>query len=92
MSEIKAPISGTITLVNTQHYPFNNSQKTAALASSRDNPDYRVHTEVVSASGEVGDVIISDRAINGFKIAFTGSATQAVIRYWVSGGLVDETE
>jgi hypothetical protein len=92
MSGKKPRITGTITLTNTQQYPFNNSVQTAALEASRDNQDYIVQTEVVSSIGEVGDIIISDKAVNGFKIAFTGSARQAVIRYHVTGGLENDIE
>jgi hypothetical protein len=82
--------TGTITLVNTKDYPFNDSVRTVALKTSRNSRDYLVQTEVVSAAGEVGDVIVSGKAVNGFKIAFTGSAKQAVISYHVTGGLDDD--
>ncbi len=88
----KYQTNGIITLFNTKQYPFNNSQQTAALDIPRDNPDYTVQTEVISSTGEVGDILISDKAINGFKIAFTGSATQAVIRYSVTGGLENDNQ
>jgi hypothetical protein len=87
MCEKKSQFTGTVILKNTQQYPFNNSQQTALLEIQRDNPDYIVRTEIVSSTGEVGDIIISDKAINGFKIAFTGSATQVIIKYHLSGGL-----
>jgi hypothetical protein len=78
--------TGIITLVNTKDWPFNDSGRTVALEASRENRDYLVQTEVISAAGEAGDIIISGKAVNGFKIAFTGSASEAVIRYWVTGG------
>jgi len=77
---------GTVTLTNTKQYPFNNSIQTVALKASRQNQDYSVLTEVLSAAGDVGDVLISSRAVNGFKIEFTGSAGLAVIKYHVIGG------
>jgi hypothetical protein len=46
---------------------------------------YWVFAEFVRASGDAGDIVISDRAVNGFKIAYTGSAAQAEIRYCVIG-------
>jgi hypothetical protein len=79
---------GTITLTNTKPWPFNDSVQTAVLEAEWGNRDYLVQTEVVSAEGEVGDIVISGKAVNGFKIAFTGSGTQAVIRYQVTGGPV----
>jgi hypothetical protein len=92
MNVKKHQISGLVTLSNTKPYPFNNSVQTAALETSRDNQDYLVHTEVISSTGEVGDILVSDRAVNGFKIAFTGSARQAVIRYHVTGGLESDNK
>jgi hypothetical protein len=80
-----APLSGTITLINTKQYPFNDSAQTVALAAPRDNQGYFVYTEVLSSTGEAGDIIITGKALNGFKIAFTGSAASAVIKYYVSG-------
>ena len=80
-------VMSTVTLVNTKDYPFNDSVQTVALEAPRNNRDYGVQTEVVSAAGEVGDVVVSGKAVNGFKIAFTGSAKQVVVRYHVNGGL-----
>jgi hypothetical protein len=79
-------LTGTISLTNTKLYPFNDSVQTVALEAARENRDYIVQTEVISSAGEVGDIVISGKAVNGFKIAFTGSAKQAVIKYYVTGG------
>ncbi len=84
-------LSGTVTLVNTKQYPFNNSEKTVALSASRNNQNYMVYTEILSSDGEVGDIAISGKAVNGFKLAFTGSASQAVIKYCVVGGFHDDS-
>jgi hypothetical protein len=78
--------TGTVTLNNSKPWPFNDSAQTVALEKFWDNRDYMVQTEVVSADGEAGDVVVSGKAVNGFKIAFTGSARQAVVRYQVMGG------
>jgi hypothetical protein len=83
----KQPSANPVTLKNTKLYPFNNSQQTVALETSGDNTDYTVQMEVVSSTGEIGDIVISGKAINGFKIAFTGSASSAVVRYYVRDGL-----
>lgn len=77
---------GTVTLTNTMQYPFNNSAQTVALKSPRNSLHYTVQTEVISTAGEAGDILISGKAVNGFKIAYTGSAAQAVIMYYVTGG------
>lgn len=79
-------LSGTVTLTNTKEYPFNNSVQTVALEKTLKNQEYTVLTEVVGSTGDAGDIVISDKAVNGFKIAFTGAARQAVVRYCVIGG------
>jgi hypothetical protein len=77
---------GTVTLTNTKQYPFNDSERTVALARDRGAPGYFVQTEIVKTDGEVGDILISGKAVNGFKLAFTGSAKNVDIRYLVTGG------
>ena len=78
--------TGTVTLSNTKTYPFNNSAQTVALNCERENADYFVLTEIASADPDVGDVRVYDKAANGFRISFTGSAKSADIRYAVMGG------
>ncbi len=78
---------GQVTLNNTETFPFNNSIKTVAMAKQRDTLNYRITTEVISADGEVGNVIVTDKQLNGFKIAFTGSAKNVTIKYYVQGGM-----
>ena len=78
--------TGTVKLKNTKQYPFNNSATTVALRAELCGTDYFVQTEVVSAAGEAGEVRVFDKAVNGFKIAFDGSAKSAEVRYFVSGG------
>ena len=76
---------GTVQLNNTKQYPFNDSETIVALAKCRENQEYMVVTEIVDSPGEVGDILISGKAVNGFKIAYTGSASTAVIKYCVIG-------
>ncbi|ABR48708.1 hypothetical protein Amet_2556 [Alkaliphilus metalliredigens QYMF] len=78
---------GEISLLNTDVFPFNNSIKTVAMNKPRDTTDYRIHTEVVSANGNAGNILITDKQLNGFKIAFTGSATNITIKYYIQGGM-----
>lgn len=77
----------TITLTNSQSYPFNNSTQTIALAAARNFTDYTVEAEVLDHSGNVGDVRIFDRMLNGFKIAYDGSAKSATIKLRIKGGM-----
>jgi hypothetical protein len=79
--------TGQITLTNSETFPFNNSVQTIAMEKQRDALDYRVSVEVISSDGVVGDIIISDKQLNGFKIEYTGSATSATIKYYVQGGM-----
>ena len=78
--------TGTVTLANSAKYPFNNSQKTVALAAQRNTPAYVVITEVKSFVGNVGEIVVSDILANGFKIAFTGSAKSVTVEYKILGG------
>ena len=79
--------SGEITLTNSQKYPFNNSTATVGLKQKMETTAYTVETDVLSAAGEVGRIVISDKQLNGFKISYTGSATSAKIKFFVKGGL-----
>lgn len=79
---------GTINLTNTQKYPFNNSQRSVSLKTARKTLNYDVNVEVMSATGCVGDVTVSDKQLNGFKIAYDGSAETVTIKYRVKGGLL----
>lgn len=76
------------TLTNSQKYPFNNSIKTLALGSEnvRNNKDYTVIVEAEAADGFVGDINITDKMLNGFKIAYTGSASSVSVKCYVQGG------
>lgn len=77
----------TVTLSNSQSYPFNNSTQTIALSTVRNFTDYTVEAEVLEHSGNVGDVRIFDRMLNGFKVAYDGSAKSATIKLRIKGGM-----
>lgn len=79
--------TGTVTLTNTQTFPFNNSQKSVALANTQKNTKYVVIPEDVT-EGNIGEIVITDKQVNGFKIAFTGSAASATVKYTVIGGFI----
>jgi len=79
--------SGTVTLTNTQTFPFNSSGATVALQTPRDTMDYTVTVEVQSAAGgAAGNVTIANKLRNGFQLSFDGSASQVTVRYNVTGG------
>lgn len=75
-----------VTLTNTQTYPFNNSKKVVTI-KEKDTLDYRVQYELIGTTVNVGEVIITDKQVNGFKIAYTGSAKEVKIRCFVVGGM-----
>jgi ABC-type nitrate/sulfonate/bicarbonate transport system substrate-binding protein len=79
---------GEVTLTNTQEYPFNDSQITVALVEDRNTVnDYEVSVDVLTADGPVGDVLVSDKQTNGFKLEYTGSATSVTVKYFLRGGI-----
>lgn len=78
--------TGTKTLTNSLKFPFNNSQVSVPLTNRRDNLNYVVVIVSVTGTGNVGEVEVSDRLVNGFKIAYTGSAKSVAVTYAVIGG------
>jgi hypothetical protein len=84
--------AGEATLINNKKYPFNDSRITVALRNVEKSPDYDVRTEIINCQGDAGNIIVSDRAVNGFKMEFTGSAPKVTVRYRVIGGFWDECD
>ena len=76
-----------VTLSNSQSYPFNNPTQTIALSRVRNFTDYTVEAEITDHDGNVGDVRIFDRMLNGFKVAYDGSAKSATIKLRIKGGM-----
>lgn len=80
--------TGTVTLTNTKAYPFNNSKVTIAITNTRQNLFYDVETEVTAYSGGLpGDIIVSDKQLNGFKLEFDGSAKSVTVAYKIKEGM-----
>lgn len=76
-----------VTLNNSQLYPHNNSKKTVQM-KSRNTKDYTIESEIVSVSGgAVGSIEYSDKMLNGFKVAYTGSAKAVTLNLYVRGGV-----
>lgn len=87
IEDSKAEI-GTTTLTNTSEYPFNNSKKTVAIVEKRNTiKGYEVSVDVVTADGPVGDIKVSDKQVNGFKVEYTGSAKNVTLKYYLRGGI-----
>ena len=88
LSEIAAEY-GTKVLANTDKYPFNNSASTVALTKVRDTINYTGEAIITAYSGGLpGNILVSDKAINGFKLSHDGSATSVTVRYIVKGGFL----
>ena len=79
---------GTKTLTNTKKFPFNDSKSSVALNKTQKNTKYVIIAEVTSVAGNIGDIVVSDRLTNGFKMAFTGGAKSATVKYYVIGGFI----
>lgn len=80
----------TATLKSTTKFPFNNSTLTIGLTAEevRHTKDYTVIAEIVShTTGGVGEIVISDKLLNGFKAAYTGSASEVTINFYIQGGI-----
>ena len=77
-----------VALTNTSTYPFNNSIKTVSLTQKKTSTDYYVDIELVSVTGGgVGEFRVTDKLLNGFKLAFTGAATAVNVICRVKGGV-----
>ena len=87
LEEDTASEIGTVTITNTQPYPFPLDPETVNLQTQRKTLDYTVVTEISKATGNVQAIEVYDKQLNGFKIKIDGSATSATITYYVSGGM-----
>ena len=76
-----------VTLSNSQGYPFNDSAVTVSLGTTRGNTNYIVDYEIEDSDGCVGEIEITSKALNGFKVAFTGSATSVTVTLKIIGGM-----
>ena len=75
-----------VTMTNSLEYPFNNSKKTVSI-NQKDTLDYRVTVELAENTPNVGEIIVTDKQVNGFKIEFTGSAKSVKAKCYVTGGM-----
>lgn len=85
------------TLTNNRSYPFNDSKQTIAFnaESMRRNINYTFYIEIeesegggiADTGGGVGDIIVSDKLINGFKVEYTGAAKSVTLKIYVQGGM-----
>lgn len=72
-------------------WPFNNKATTIGLKNLRENANYGVEVSVISYSGgRLGNITVTDRALNGFKLVHDGSATSVKVGVRVSGGMTGQ--
>lgn len=76
----------TVTLTNTKGFYDNNSVRTVSLSPMRDSLDYVVDAEIQGDTTNVGDIVVFDKQLNGFKVKFTGSASEVTLKLLVHGG------
>jgi len=81
-------VTGSKTLTNSLDFPFNNSKSSVALSHSLDNANYEVIIlSAVATDGNIGDIEITERLVNGFKMEHTGCASSVTVTYAVIGGV-----
>ena len=79
-----------VKLTNNASFPFNSTVDTPVtvnLTQVRKNLFYSVEYEVKSHKGEVGEIKITGKATNGFKVSHTGPATEVVLTVRIKGGM-----
>lgn len=77
----------TVVLTNNAPYPFNNSAVTVPLSGDKANTNYDVDVlEIVAHTGPVGEIHVSEKLLNGFKLAFDGSGTSVTLKIKIRGG------
>lgn len=78
--------TGTVNLSNSLAFPFNDSKATVPVSPSMPDTTYAIIARIDSSAGNAGEIEVSDKLINGFKLAYTGSAKSAVVEYIAIGG------
>lgn len=80
-----------MTLINSKKYPFNSTVSapvSVALTTNRKNLYYSIEAEATSVEdGLVGDIHITDKQLNGFKVSFDGSAKSVTLTLRIKGGM-----
>ena len=93
LDELYGEVTGevqTVTLTNTKKFPFNStvdSPVTVALTKVRRNLFYTVDVDVTAKSGIVDEIFVTDKALNGFKLSYTGSAASVTVTARIKGGM-----
>lgn len=87
-SEIAAEVKEVTLTANSNPWPFCTKETAVALTTTRKNTNYDVDVAVKSYSGgRLGDITVSDKLVNGFKLTHDGSAKTVVVAVKVTGGM-----
>ena len=87
-SEIAAEVKEVTLTANSNPWPFCTKETAVALTTTRKNTNYDVDVAVKSYSGgRLGDITVSDKLVNGFKLTHDGSAKTVVVTVKVTGGM-----
>ena len=79
---------GICTLKNGSKWPFGINEVSVGLAKTRKNANYGVDVYVKSyTGGRLGDITVSGKLTNGFKLKHDGSAQTVVVVVRVTGGM-----
>jgi len=68
-----------------------NTDKSVVIPSNklRNRTTYNVTPVIVSTTGgTAGDIIVSAKQANGFKVKYTGTATSITVALYVQGGML----
>lgn len=77
-----------VTLKNGSKWPFGINEVSVGLAKTRKNANYGVDVYVKSCTGgRLGDITVSGKLTNGFKLKHDGSAQTVVVVVRVTGGM-----
>ncbi len=79
---------GSVSLTNSLKFPFNDSKKSVALSKTQKNVNYSVTAWTESEAGNVGEIKVTDKQVNGFKVGYSGSAKSVTVKYIVIGGII----
>ena len=81
LGKVNTVYVGTATLTNAEAFPFHSSPQSVSIGATLDNSYYEVQTKVTEFSGCVGEIEVSDKLANGFKLSHTGSAKSVKVSW-----------